>query len=349
MVERTINMSHHSQPDSKRAFTLVELLVVIAIIGVLVALLLPAIQAAREAARRSQCLNNLRQVGLAFMNYESAQKSFPSGGWHYQWMGDPDLGYGKNQPGSWAYSILEYMEQSNVRLVAAGAPPAQKRAALAQLAATPVVSFICPSRRPVQTYPADNFPTMINMDQPTEAARTDYAACVSGGSSNAFRETPKDVNGTFPKTVAEASNAQMWTDVVFSKGKWDPNGVVIPRYPMSLQRITDGTSNTYLAGEKHINSDKYLDGSSRVDDQCLYIGYDQDTQISSWKSALPDSPTSTDPELSEINRQFRFGSAHPGTFNVILCDGSAHGKTFDIDLDVHRALGSRDEGEIDKE
>src|SRR3954452_12432014 len=101
------------------AFTLVEVLVVIAIVGVLIALLLPAIEFARESSRRSSCANNLRQQALAVRLHEQAHGKFPTGGWK-NYLGDPDAGYGPKQPGGWIYNVLSYIEEDNLRQLGRG-------------------------------------------------------------------------------------------------------------------------------------------------------------------------------------------------------------------------------------
>ena len=98
------------------AFTIVELLVVIAIIGILVAMLLPAVQAARESARRQQCSNNLKQLTLAAFNHHHAARQFPTGGWGWWWVGDPDRGFSNRQPGGWIFNLMPFTEKARLRV-----------------------------------------------------------------------------------------------------------------------------------------------------------------------------------------------------------------------------------------
>ena len=124
-----------------------ELLVVITIIGILIALLLPAVQAAREAARQMQCKNHLKQIALGFLQHEERQKIFPSGGWNHLMLGDPDRGFGRRQPGGWEFSILPYIKQQALYDLGKGLTGAAKATVNTQRVQTPLGIFNCPTRR----------------------------------------------------------------------------------------------------------------------------------------------------------------------------------------------------------
>src|SRR5438128_291036 len=96
------------------AMTLVEVLIVIAIIGVLIQLMLPAIQASRERARKAACLNNLKQLAIAAQLHTDAHKFLPTGGWSGAYLADPRRGYGRTQPGGWPFSLLEFIEETDL-------------------------------------------------------------------------------------------------------------------------------------------------------------------------------------------------------------------------------------------
>lgn len=330
-----------------RGFTLVELLVVIAIIGILVALLLPAIQAAREAARRTQCQNNLKQLDIAILNYENTYKSFPSGGWGWHWMGDPDAGVGKDQPGSWLYSILPFLEEANVQTVAKGLPLAQKKIELMKLCEIAIPAMNCPSRRGsgLHLFPyAAQGDRYYNMNTPQVIVRGDYGACMGG------RLEPKD--GLSEPRTLEMAKLVNWTPY---EKVYDPqrkayvdrfDGVIYYHSELPLRRVTDGLSQTFLLGEKFLWTDHYDTGLPSYDDQSYYIGFDQDGNLSAFEPPLRDVPYSVQP-LSV--RPFRFGSAHSSALHMSFCDGSVHSISYDIDPDVFQSLGSRNGNDLLKD
>ena len=117
---------------SHSGFTIIELLVVIGIIGILIAMLIPAVQAVRETARQMQCRNHVKQLALAVLLHEQTHRHFPTGGWDWSWSGDPDRGFKSQQPGGWFYNILPYMEQQSLHDLGKGLKGDQKMAAQAK-------------------------------------------------------------------------------------------------------------------------------------------------------------------------------------------------------------------------
>ncbi|MBN2295308.1 MAG: DUF1559 domain-containing protein [Pirellulales bacterium] len=321
-----------------RGFTLVELLVVIAIIGILIALLLPAVQAAREAARRMQCSNNLKQMGLAALGHESAYGFFPSGGWAPIWVGDPDRGVGKSQPGGWIFSVLPYMEQNELHQLGAGATSdADREVANAKRVTTPVVAFCCPSRRPVRIAPSScvTYAYFCRSVTGGKAAHTCYAANMGEADSTVF----------IPSSYWPGSYAQ-GDDPNFN---WYPttnvSGVCFQRSEVTVAMISDGTSNTYFAGEKNINPDHYTDGKDGGDDWSMYSGQQDD--IVRLVAKLNGGVATYYPPLRDtagLGYTEGFGGPHSGGLNMAFCDGSVHTINFEIDPEIHRCLGSRQDG-----
>ncbi|RIK84148.1 MAG: hypothetical protein DCC67_05260 [Planctomycetota bacterium] len=338
-----VAMAAVRQDKSSAGFTLVELLVVIAIIGVLVALLLPAVQAAREAARRSQCSNQLRQIALAWQLHHDTHQALPSGGWGYHWMGDPDRGFGENQPGSWAYSILPFMEAGSVYNIGKGATAgAAKKAALTQLGETPVGTFYCPSRRAPRAYTnRDNAVAPFNANKSPTLARCDYAGNLGPEVPQKAGE-PSGICGRMTQWCSGPPPAQADQGQGFVANRFDQHarngGIVFQRSEVNFKQITDGTSQVYMVGEKYLNPDHYEDGESFGDDQAIWQGDDLDVNRNTEVPPIQDQPG--------VELVYPFGSAHPATWQMALCDASVRGLSYDIDPDVHWRLGHRSDGEL---
>jgi prepilin-type N-terminal cleavage/methylation domain-containing protein/prepilin-type processing-associated H-X9-DG protein len=330
---------------TRSAFTLVELLVVIAIIGVLVALLLPAVQAAREAARRAQCSNQLRQIALAWHEHHDAHQGFPSGGWGWRWMADPDRGYGKSQPGGWAYSILPFMEAGNIRQLGKGVTSAaDKKAALAKLASTVVPGFNCPSRRPSQAFPNRNAGSsdQYNANSPETLARTDYAGNLGPELPQQAGERSPDCNGRYTQWCSGPPPEQAYADKGWISTRYDQyarnGGIIFQRSEVNFKEITDGTANTYMVGEKFLPPFHYETGDINNDDQGLWIGDDMDNNRN---TELP--PAQDQDGLPVL---FIFGSPHAGGLNMAMCDASVRSIAYEIDPTTHKWLGHRSDGEV---
>lgn len=321
-------------------FTLVELLVVITIIGVLIALLIPAVQTAREAARQVQCSNNVKQLALAAMNHESVIGFFPTGGWGREWLGHPDRGFGKSQPGGWIYSILPFIEQHTLHDLGTAGSGMTIEDANARRLTTPLAGLNCPTRRPAVLYDLSStygIQFRLTNEAIPKVARSDYA--INGGDYMQYcydDHSPSDL-------IAGDDPDFQWDDMSHQ------TGICYQRSEIVITAITDGTSNTLLIGEKYVNSSHYSDGKDMGDSETMYSGDQLDlirwTGISGTVGTNANNlPRQDKAAVGEGYNVQWFGSAHADAFNMSLCDGSVRSISYTIDREIYRRLGNRKDG-----
>ena len=325
-------------PNPKSAFTLVELLVVITIIGILIALLLPAVQAAREAARRMQCCNKLKQIGLAFHNYHSSHRVFPPGGIAFE--DRPQLtsicppGFGSSGDGGplqgpgWSILILPYIEQG----------ARHKEFDFTGTFAARLTDGCTQLNKDLQWKPNSVYQCPSDPHSAADIPNSNYYACAGGGDDS-------------QAACYSSSDPQR---------RFFQNGVCYVNSKTKIAHITDGTSNVFLAGETiwcnllegeiaQYGSANYGMSWSWASTVQVYQNGGSYAYLASCAAALDpinDPVNAYDPtQRVEYNTPMRcFGSRHPGGCHMMMGDGSVHFVGDTINLQIYRALGARDDG-----
>ena len=326
---QTIRSRHISRTGG---FTLVELLVVIAIIGILIAMLLPAVQQVREAARRVQCTNQLRQMSLACLNYESAHQRFPAGEfWHGNYT---DAGAGIWwRRWNWTVKILPFMEQNNLHAGADVNAPAFQGSTYQDILFETPPGFLCPSNTHSSIQLSEN-----ELTPGVRIAECDYASNVGDHFAGGSFGVGADPNVGSPPTHPAFANS--WTHAGYPP-KFPIRGV-IGRFgwAASMAQIPDGTSNTFMLGE--------CIGVFSINQNFGTQSWALTSYPMNWRNEFFQNtanwPTVANPQWGD---GVVFRSLHTGGLvNFGYCDGSVHSLNEDMSQDLYMAVSSRAGGEV---
>ncbi len=299
----------------RTAFTLVELLVVIAIIGILISMLLPAVQQVREAARRTDCLNRLRQIGLATSMFHDSNQAFPPARLFPKKDAVPPLHRGSDEP-SWLVRILPFLEQQ--AFFAEWDVTASFKIHPAEVKARAMAAFVCPSRRTMSEASAPDTIENVYLSAPCGCGGW-YQVAVVGGATGDYAGNHGDLS---PGSIGAA------TDFYYGG---NGTGVIITSQVIENElgkinswvdridyaSILDGTSNTALAGELHVTQGNL---NKIPYNGPIYNGEDLSAFARIGGPGVPLAPNSE----YDGSLILGFGSWHPGTCNFVYADGSTH-------------------------
>ena len=317
-----------------KAFTLVELLVVIAIIGILVGMLFPAIQSVRSAARRADCLNRLRQVGLATTNFHDSYNSFPPARLYPKMWANYPYNKGDDQP-SWLVRIMPFIEQNNnyQQWDLSASYDTQPDEVRSQ----PLSLYICPSRRSVESAVADGGETEIEVTLPCGCGGWTQISVV-GGATGDYAGNHGDLS---PGSIG-APTDYYWGGngtgvIISSQAKIQSDNRLTWVDRIRFASITDGSSNTVLAGELHVNPENL--------NQMPYNGpiFNGQDLAAFTRVGGPGVPILSANQLSRTG-VLGFGSWHPGICNFVFADGSTRAVENTIDTVTLGQLCNRSDG-----
>lgn len=321
----------------EKGFTLIELLVVIAIIGILAAIILPAVQSAREAARKTDCLNRLKQVGTATFLFHDTNKAFPPARLYSRMDAAAPYDQGKNQP-SWFVRILPFVEQENFYNQWELSKPYDSHPQ--SVVSQPIATFICPTRRSISNAMTPSANISVDTRLPCGCgAKVEIAA--TGGATGDFAGNHGDLSPGSIGAETDYYYGGNGTGVIISAQAYTrPDGKLDWTDRISYASITDGSSNTFLAGELHVTPTKL---NTMPFNGPIYNGEDL---AAFTRVGGPGVPISTRQQEPDLSIPLGFGSWHLGVCNFVFADGSTKSVSNAIDTVTLGQLCNRKDGDV---